>query len=206
MNIDGSDPVELITEGDVATFDPEFSPDGTRIVFNHSLNGGDTAEIWIGELNAQRTGFTTSWSLTNSGHLIAELDPTWSPDASIVAFSVYEGAGVWHQEGLLPNPATLSQWRIYLIDPGPNGEPGANRRMLVEADTSLWAVPWLPCFSPSGNEVAFVSSRLDPAQWPGDYPFGTTYSELRVINVNGTNERQIPETQGCYWYDWRPSE
>jgi Tol biopolymer transport system component len=180
MNIDGTGRTELITDENIHTWDPEFSPDGTMIVFNLSVGGvtldGVKTEIWIGKLAPQSDPprFMSAWSLTASGFQWTEFDPTWSPDGTMVAYSVYEGPSRWWEEGLNPYFENIFDWYIILIKVGADGKPGTKvEPYLVRTDPGLYAVPWLPCFSPEGGQVAFVSTRFDPEQWTGyqDYPW-----------------------------------
>lgn len=207
MDVDGSNKIELIDDSSISTFDPEFSPDGKMIAFNRSPDGGVHADIWIGELNENRAEFIDMWSVTNRGYVAAEVDPSWAPSGQSLVYSSYDGPGSWFIEGIDPFLEPVEKrllWRIYLIDLDLEGRVGKNRRVLLEARVEPYGVSWLPCFSADGGQVAFIRSYLDPAQWQGPYPFSTTSSLLRVINVNGTEDRPISNTGGCYFFDWVP--
>jgi dipeptidyl aminopeptidase/acylaminoacyl peptidase len=83
MNSDGSDPVDLTNTAGASETAPEFSPDGTKIVY---INGAENDDIWV--MNANGTGQTP---LTETSAPVQNVAPTWSPDGSKIAYSVLEG-------------------------------------------------------------------------------------------------------------------
>ena len=201
MDADGSDNAELFTDVTYAAFDPEFSPDGSMVVFNQSPDMGKHADIQIGLLNENRDDFLEIWSLTNRGYVAAEVDPTWSPDGLHVTYSSYDGPGEWYDEGI--NPDHGLDWKIYTIDVDYDNKTGVNHRILVDRNASPNAVSWLPCYSKNGKRVAFIRTYLDPDAWPGPFFFGSSSSELRVVDSDGSNDLEIAGTSGCFWFDWR---
>ncbi len=76
-DLDGSNVVQL-TSNAAQEFHPEWSPDGTRIVFDRAWSGQD-AEIIV--MNADGSGIA---ALTNNAD--EDEDPTWSPDGRRIAF------------------------------------------------------------------------------------------------------------------------
>jgi len=78
MNADGSSPTRLTFDGH-ADQAPDWSPDG-RIVFQSDRDGN--FEIWT--MDADGTGLT---QLTQTEGCARNLDPAWSPDGSMIAFS-----------------------------------------------------------------------------------------------------------------------
>ena len=79
MDADGMSQTRL-TFGDSYRTDPNWSPDGKRIVFD--------AHFDIGVVNADGTGVT---QLTNFGEDTLVAAPLWSPDGSKIAFSMEVG-------------------------------------------------------------------------------------------------------------------
>jgi Tol biopolymer transport system component len=71
---DGSNPIRFAEDA----LSPQWSPDGTRIVFESRRDGGDS-EIYV--MNADATGQTR---LTDSPGI--DRQPTWSPDGTMIAF------------------------------------------------------------------------------------------------------------------------
>jgi TolB protein len=80
MNADGMGQTRL-TSGEWIDQDPQWSPDGTKIVFvRESLTLGGGSQIVV--MNADGSGQT---SLTSMG--AGYMTPTWSPDGTKIAFS-----------------------------------------------------------------------------------------------------------------------
>jgi Tol biopolymer transport system component len=61
---------------------PQYSPDGTRLVFIRSRPGGSA--VWIANADGSQANRITSWKML-AGH------PWWSPDGSRIVF--YDGGG-----------------------------------------------------------------------------------------------------------------
>jgi Tol biopolymer transport system component len=82
MNLDGSNPVRLTYEPGIDAF-PDWSPDGTRIVFHTARDGnlptGEGFEVYV--MNADGTNQT---NLTN--HPSLDALPNWSPDGTRIVF------------------------------------------------------------------------------------------------------------------------
>jgi Tol biopolymer transport system component len=78
MNANGSGGQTRLTDDDVASFDPTWSPDGTKIAFT-SGSGDFDPEIYV--MNANGSDVT---QLTNNNGYDAS--PTWSPDGEKIAF------------------------------------------------------------------------------------------------------------------------
>jgi len=76
MNSDGSDETNLTNDG-LANANPNWSSDGTKIVFDRGEFG--TNDIFI--MNADGSGLTRITDLPDS-----ELMPAWSPDGNKIAF------------------------------------------------------------------------------------------------------------------------
>ena len=79
MNIDGSGLVNL-TNGDGVYANPEFSPDGTKIVFDYAKIDGTDREIYMMNVNG-----SNKIRLTNNN--ADDSHPVFSPDGSKIAFN-----------------------------------------------------------------------------------------------------------------------
>ena len=94
MNADGTSRTRL-TENDVWDGSPSWSPDGSRIAFQHSeyLSSRDgNSQIYVSQIYVMNADGTGQTNLTNTDtHDIA---PSWSPDGSRIAFhSLADGSG-----------------------------------------------------------------------------------------------------------------
>lgn len=139
MNPDGSGLTQVL-DGPSAGFSsitsfPDWSPDGTRIVFNGIPKGSpDGPDIYV--INADGSGIrrlTTDPADDNS--------PSWSPDGSKIAFASIRNR--------VPNEVN---YEIYVMN-----ADGSNQTRLTnntKFDSS-------PAWSPDGARIAFTSRRDD---------------------------------------------
>jgi TolB protein len=130
MNIDGSDPVRLTDDPGIDSF-PEWSPDGSRLLF-HSTRAGETVAFTAADgtvvtepnwdvfvMNADGTG---QLNLTNNPAMDAHA--VWSPDGTRIAFNSTRDGNV----------------EIYLMDPD-----GAS---LTRITNTPGLEEWFPSWSP----------------------------------------------------------
>ncbi len=85
LSIDGTSAPQRLTFNDYEERGPDFSPDGTRIVFMCRVGGSDF-ELCV--MNADGTGLI---ALTNN--TTADLGPNWSPDGQQIVFQRGVGGG-----------------------------------------------------------------------------------------------------------------
>jgi Tol biopolymer transport system component len=163
---------------------PEWSPDGSEIVFNRFTNGNQN--IYVMRADGSRIR-----RLTNDG---SSSSPSWSPDGSRIVFaretpghsdiytmkadgtdqtrlthdSLREGSPVWSPDG--------SQI-AFVGDSGPSAlhlflmrADGSHARP-IGPDNAAW-----PRWAPDGSKIAFVDEGN---------------GSIHVINVDGTGERQV---------------
>jgi Tol biopolymer transport system component len=83
MDSSGANPVNLTHTAGVSETSAEFSPDGTKIVY---VSGATNDDIWV--MNANGSGQTP---LTETSPPVQNVAPTWSPDGTRIAYSVFEG-------------------------------------------------------------------------------------------------------------------
>jgi dipeptidyl aminopeptidase/acylaminoacyl peptidase len=82
MNSDGTgDPTRLTVDADYSDGSPDWSPDGTQIVFSKYAAGSE-GDIWV--MNADGSG---AQNVTSDAAL--DYGPSWSPDGTQIAFSRY---------------------------------------------------------------------------------------------------------------------
>jgi dipeptidyl aminopeptidase/acylaminoacyl peptidase len=160
---------------DVTSF--AWSPDGTRIVFSAEVTPPGQAEsdhpqpIVIdrlqfksddsGYLRGERTHLFLLDVMSGETTQITdgpfdELQPTWSPDGSQIAFISKRG----------DDPDTHANWDLYLVDPRPGSTP---RALTVSTGTDGdptedWGSR-TPAFSAAGKHVAYMATGKPEDLW-----------------------------------------
>jgi Tol biopolymer transport system component len=181
MSQSGEDPRQVTHLGGSAIF-PDFSPDGSRIVFNALPPGATTPDVFV--INSDGTGLVR---LTDSPAV--DFFPAWSPDGKKIAFvSTRSGIGqVWVMNADGSNQVQLtfdSLPKGQVPDWSPDGSKiayatetfdiwvinsnGSEQTQLTSGAPREWGTAW----SPDGRQVAFttIDDRL-----------------VRVMNADGTD-------------------
>jgi Tol biopolymer transport system component len=140
MAEDGSNQVN-ITNDPGWTFGPSWSPGGTQLAFVKNVPGEfitSQFDIFVHDLE---TGL--AFNLTHSD--FDELEPAWSPDGGLIAFSgvrlTWDGFGAWEIMTVTP---TGDDEHILTAPPGRHYEDRA------------------PAWSPDGAMIVFMSQFNDP--------------------------------------------
>lgn len=182
MNADGSDPTPLteLTADGAGSSDPQWSPDGTQIVFNSSaaLNGDDAANpiinIWVMDANGDNRAPATELTAAQT----IALQPSFSPDGGQIVYRSNRALG----GGDAVNLNNVNN--IWVSDPdGDNAVP-------ITDLTASGVITNAPVWSPDGSQIAYYSNRdLDPGV-DGVNPNGT--QNLWLTNPDGSG--QVPVT------------
>jgi len=203
MNSDGTDVRRLTSTANVLDWSPDWSPDGSQILFARShASPVWRSEIWT--INPDGSGLHQVGNLNGQG-------PDWSPDGSkIVYFNYVEGGGdIWIANADGTNPTRLTDhpsedwWpkfspdgrkiafqskrdgnhEIYVMDSDGTNPVRLTRNSADDED---------PNWSPDGTMIAFISMR------DGHY-------EIYIMNVDGSNQTRVTTTNGhAIDPDWKP--
>jgi len=176
----------------LSSYDPAYSPSGTRIVFVRARTSSD---IWT--MNAYGS-HKRALTRTTGGQ---EVDPAWSPDGKQITFAVLGPApeqGIW----LLRADGTGSRVRVTSgPDKAPAWSPDGTQIAFERADAATGTISVLvvpvaggtpttlstdtgvsdlePAWSPDGSRILLVSDRPDGSQL-----------DLWVINLEAANPGQ----------------
>ncbi len=154
MNADGTD-VRQLTDNIINIWhdSPDWSPDGTQIVFSETVIGSDRGDQEVFVINADGTGVR---QLTDSEDMWTAHRPVWSPDGNYIAF---EGRNLWemyHQEIFVINidgtglrKLTGDGPMLPIFEDYVNGD-GENNYTNSSPD-----------WSPDGTQITFTSNRSD---------------------------------------------
>ena len=152
----GEAPDASANEEQVLTFgqEPDWSPDGSQIVYRGCDNSGDVCGLWLMDAEGGESQLLTD----NRG----DARPRWAPDGSFIIFM---------------SDQRDDNWELYRVDIAESISDSPVTRLTDDP-----ANDGLPAISPDGTQVAFVSNRGDgwglwqiPAQ-------GGTATQLTAIN------------------------
>ena len=137
VNADGSgDPVQITNVSEGAC-QPDWSPDGMRLVFISPCvkNEDQYPGAGLFLINVDGTGLTPLPTVPGG-----DFDPAWSPDGNFIAFSSMRNSG---------------RPRIYSIDLRDNA---------VTRLSGPYSYDRQPAWSPDGEQIAFVTTQKGPVQ------------------------------------------
>ncbi len=187
---------------------PSYSPDGLQVAF--STNRSKRPHIWISSVDGSNLRqLTLNLNPDPTSFESAEIQPTWSPDGTRIAFAsnVAGNLDIW---AVRPDGSSLARLTTDPADDmmpawSPDGSQiafasnrsGSREIWIMNADgtnqrrvTSVGLGKNFPVFSPDGRQFVFTSAPQSSS------------SNLFIINVDGTALRQL--TTGVF-YDLRPS-
>ena len=161
-------PAKNVTNSpDAVDDDPDWSPDGKKIIFTSHAATDDpanpvSAEIYIMDAN----GKGKARRLTNNAE--EERAPDWSPDGSLIVYSCRKGDVM---EG-----RSLPTFEICIMNADGSGQKRITNNRVAELTLS-----WLP----DGKQIVFHRAIGGPGQF-----------QLFIINADGTGEKQLTFSPG----------
>ena len=200
MNADGTDQTNLTNTGFPGSEDANWSPDGSKIVFQ------SLGDIWV--MNADGSGRT---NLTNTPS-VGEQHPTYSFDGTKIAFSRYvdhfqiyvmnaDGSGqmsltdtigdaypAWSPDGTKIAFASFRDNNFEIYSMNADGTKQTRLTNIVDDD-------YMPAWSPDGTKIAFASFRD-----------GAENLEVYSMNADGTNQTNLTNNPAAHdtQPDWQP--
>lgn len=166
---DGSEPRQLTHNGYLDD-DPDWSPDGKRIVLvsaQDSTPGAPTRRPEIFVMNADGSEMRRLLVTTGPAR-----HPRWSPDGGRIAFAAYD--------------AEVQGYRLYVMN-----SDGSNVRLLTPSPIENFSPEW----SPDGRLLLFLSNR-PPRNWWTMYVIAPDGSETRQLAGNAACQTNV---SGARW-------
>ncbi len=143
MSADGTDARALVDPGDSAgDFEPEFSPDGTRVTFSRDRSTGDGVQSAVVVANSDGSDAAAVTPFADGIE-----HPRWSPDGRTVIYNIET-----RTRGL-DDPAN-GIWTV----PASGGEP----TQLRPTDARFHV--FKPSYSPDGTQILFGCAHRDTLQ------------------------------------------
>jgi Tol biopolymer transport system component len=115
-NVDGT-AARAVTPRGVLALDPDWSPDGTRIVYTEARVVGDGADNRLMIVNADGTGRR---ALTQYGGR-NEINPKWTPDGQTIVFEQLRQTG--RRSSIMAMPSAGGSPRVVYDSPGWDTNP-----------------------------------------------------------------------------------
>lgn len=124
--------------------DPDFSPDGRRIVFGRLFLNGDPDAVMV--VTTDGTGLRNLTRDHCTGDCLGYSEPAWSPDGRRIA--------VMGAIGPLPPDGPPPVVGIFVMD-----ADGSNVRQLTQREPNSGTEDHQPTWSPDGRRIAFMRSN-----------------------------------------------
>jgi len=209
--------ITQLTKAAGNSFDPDWSPDGTKIIFRTDRNGKEPfTSFESGEIYVMNSDGSDQINLTKN--LANDGWPKWSPNGTQIVFASYrdgrsnseiyimnaDGSGVsqltntpgsnnedvsWSPDGkkIAFKSYRDGDWEIYVM----NSDGTAQNRLTRSPGEDSW-----PSWSPNGTQLAFLSQRDSS----GDLGLPAIY----VMNQDGLGQKPLTSPEGFSGPAWSP--
>ena len=217
--LDADNPTQ-ITSLDEGACQPDWSPDGSKLVFISPCE--EKAESYPGArlytISLDGTGLTTlSWEAGG------DFDPAWSPDGARIAFtSLRDGYAqvyllninsgsverltqtvssqparqpAWNPSGseIVYSIKRFDAWEIWAMT-----DVGTDARRLVLSDPNKWDT--LPAWSPDGATILFSQAKkLSTTNWLMSYPYSDGKAGLAAVFGSGNYASDTDYSTDGHW-------
>lgn len=193
---------QIVGPDSIITFQPSWSPDGTKLVVIFIGNGRGG----VATMNSDGSNLTDLYSVPCSGGFCSIPGfPDWSPDGSRIAFNNMDG-GIYVMDA--GDGANLHP----IISAGgyPKWSPDGTKILFISADgisvanadgsNTQLLLPTTegsdPDWSPDGTKIVYVGNYDEPAH---------SYRAIYVMNSDGTDKRLVRGNHSKYGSPaWKP--
>ena len=173
-NPDGTDEVDLTNTEHRREMDPAWSPDGTRIAFASNRDGNwDIYTMAADGSDVQQVTFVTP---EHDWEYVQSFEPTWSPDATQIAFTAYR-----------------ADYMTSEVMYAPVGQSAETYTEMLVTDSTDYQLAAQPDWSPDGTALLYT----------GGWDQYTT--DVWKINVDGTGATNLSDPTQGYGTDVDPA-